>query len=108
MDTRSIITVEEENRILEEAAKLQQAEVEAEEPAKDREFCKQWKTMDDYLCCPVGVNLLRRFAEAQPEKYDFFVKGREIETVTAPAVLRHAAWKPFSEHRNTCDDCREI
>jgi hypothetical protein len=68
METRSIITVEEENRLLEEAAKLQQAAVETGESARDREFCKQWKMMDDYSCCPVGVTLLRRFAEAQPER----------------------------------------
>ena len=98
MDERTIIPIDVEHA---------QTTLEREREL-DLLFRQQWKLVEDYPACPVGLTLLRRFAEARPDLFDYFVKKDLSTQPPVPAVLRNPLWIAYQQHWTTCDNCMEV
>jgi hypothetical protein len=96
-DTRTIIPIEAEEK----------TESQRSEREKDLAFLAQWKTLDDYPACPIGITLMRCFAEAAPELWYQFVERNPSGHQSVPAVLRHPKWVEYKVHWGTCNYCME-
>ena len=97
MDERTIIPIDVEHA---------QTTLEREREL-DLLFRQQWKLVEDYPACPVGLTLLRRFAERQPDLFEFYVRRNLTQEVTVPAILRNPLWIAYQKHLDTCEDCNE-
>jgi hypothetical protein len=96
-DTRSIVLAEQEDQQREALTERQ----------KDVEFLKQWEAAEYYPACPIGITLLRQFAEAYPGLYIDFVSKNVSGHQALPALARNPKWIAYRHHWGTCDDCME-
>jgi hypothetical protein len=97
-DTRTIITAEQEE--------LQRGILT--ERQKDVEFLKQWDDAANYPACPVGITLLREFAEAYPSLYFGIVSKNISGYQWRPDLATNPKWIAYRQHWGTCDDCMEV
>jgi hypothetical protein len=77
------------------------------EKQKDVEFLNQWAGSEYYPACPIGITLLRQFAEAYPGLYIDFVSKNVSGHQSLPALARNPKWIAYRQHWGTCDDCME-
>ncbi|ADW69057.1 hypothetical protein AciX9_2012 [Granulicella tundricola MP5ACTX9] len=97
MDERTIITAE---------AEAQDSE-RTETQQRDLQFLTQWKSIEEYPACPVGIGILRQMAEVSPGAYELAV-ARGFDRPDHPLLQRNPLWRAFVEHRNTCGECNEV
>jgi hypothetical protein len=64
-----------------------------------------WAT-DNLPACPVGIDLLRRIGEARPNDY-VFLQVRDFADHSTSAFEGIPEWDAFTEHYETCEDCKE-
>ena len=63
-------------------------------------------TDDDLPACPVGMDLLRRFEAARPNE-NAFLQAQGFVDLSTSAFDGIPEWDAFTEHRQTCEDCKE-
>ncbi|SNS40708.1 hypothetical protein SAMN05421770_101844 [Granulicella rosea] len=91
------------------------------EKRKDQEFTRQWErlrdapadtspvsilSVEDLPACPVGIRLLRIFAEAHPGPYELALQ-KGLYDLTPPVFAKLPRWQAFVQHRKCCADCNE-
>jgi hypothetical protein len=52
------------------------------------------------------MDLLRRFEEARPNDYAF-LQVQDFADLSTSAFAGIPEWDVFTEHRGTCEDCKE-
>jgi hypothetical protein len=97
-DTRTIIPAEQEAQQLDQLTERQ----------KDVEFLNQWTASEDYPACPVGITLLRGFAEAYPALYLGIVSKNLSGHQWRPDLATNPKWVAYRQHWGTCVDCMEV
>ena len=82
-------------------------ENEAVSMAKEPQISTGSEWVDDALpACAVGMDLLRRFEEARPNDYAF-LQVQDFVDLSTSAFIGIPEWDAFTEHCETCEDCRK-
>ena len=82
-------------------------ENEAVSMAKEPEISAGPEWANDALpACAVGMDLLRQLEAARPNDYAFLEAQDSVDPRTS-AFVGIPEWDAFTEHCETCEDCRK-
>lgn len=80
---------------------------EAESMAKKPQISTRTERANDALpACAVGRDLLRRFEATHPNDYAF-LQVQDFVDLSTSAFVGIPEWDAFTEHCETCEDCKE-
>ncbi|ADW69033.1 hypothetical protein [Granulicella tundricola] len=97
MDERTIVSVADE----------QQAGQVNEVRQHDLRFLAQWKSIEEYPACPVGIGILKQMAEASPGAYELAL-SKGMDRPDHPLLIRNPHWRAFVAHYQACENCNEV
>ncbi len=58
-----------------------------------------------FSACPIGIDLLRQFAQARPNDYAF-LQTKDFLDVGTSGFIGIPEWDVFAAHSDRCDQCK--
>jgi len=64
-----------------------------------------WVEEGLFSACPIGIDLLRQFAQARPNDYAF-LQAKDFLDVETSGFIGISEWDAFATHSVACDKCK--